>query len=130
MDLGLSSKFRFNRMHRQAVALHPAVATALADRLVDEDAHFWIGQAPALPEPPLLGGAPLVVHERGDARNIAQQPLSLVEPVAVPYLDTRGPRGALRILVGSSVITMMRLTPSAAIERVSSGTGIAPAASW
>src|SRR5215510_8569485 len=99
MDLGLSAELGLDWMHRQAVRLHTTIAAAFADRLVDEDAHFRVGQPAALAQPPLLGGAALVVHEGGDAGDVPEQPLSLVEPVAVPHFDTRSPHGALRILV-------------------------------
>src|SRR4029453_8251305 len=100
MDLRLAPELGLDRMHREAVALHAAVAAPLADRLIDEDTHLGVRQPAALAEPALLGGAALVVHERRHAGNIAQQSLRLVEPVAVPYLDPGGPGGALRVLVG------------------------------
>src|SRR5207245_8337647 len=61
MNLRLSSEFRLDRLHRQAITLHAAVAAAFTDRLVDEDPHRGIGELAALPEPPLLRRAALVV---------------------------------------------------------------------
>ena len=44
--------------------------------------------------------------------------------------STPGAHWTVPYLSGSSVMTTMRFTPSAWSERVNSGTGIAPAASW
>src|SRR5881628_395245 len=91
MDLGLPSEFGVDRLDGEAVTFHPAVAAALAHRLVDDDAHRGIGKLAALPKPPLLRRAPLVVDQRGHARDLAQPPLGLVEPVAMEDLHARGP---------------------------------------
>src|SRR4030095_14545612 len=99
MDLGLAPELRLDRVHRQAIALHAAVAAALAAGLVDDHAHRGIGQLAALAQPPLLRGAPLVVDERRDTRDVAEHPLRLVEAVAMPHLDAPRPHGGLRVLV-------------------------------
>src|SRR2546427_8770478 len=54
MDLRLAPELGLDRMHRQAVALHTAVAASLADRLVDEDAHLGVGPPAALANAPLF----------------------------------------------------------------------------
>src|SRR3546814_2185487 len=48
VDGALAAELGFHRHHRDAVGLHRAVAAALADQLVDEDAFGRIGIASAL----------------------------------------------------------------------------------
>src|SRR5262249_60177484 len=76
------------------------VAASSAHGLVNDTGHFRVGQSAPFARAALFGRAPLVVHERGDAGDVAEQPLRLVEPVAVPDFDTRRPQGALGVLVG------------------------------
>src|SRR5690606_20539821 len=70
------------RQHRDAVALHRAVAAALADVLVDEDAARRIRELALLAPPPLLGRAGLLVDQHGDAFDLAQPALHGVERLA------------------------------------------------
>ncbi len=73
----------FQRHDRQAVRLHAAVAAALADGIVDEDALGRIDENAALAAPALLGGAGLVVDQHGAALGLAQFALHGVELVAM-----------------------------------------------
>ncbi len=83
VDLPLSPVFRFDRLHGQAVGLHRTVATALADRLVDEHAPGRRFHLPALDPPPLLRRAHLVIDQHGDARRVAQFDLDFFQLPAV-----------------------------------------------
>src|SRR5688572_1806478 len=91
VDLGLAAELRVDRLHGQAVGLHPAVTAALAHRLVDEYAQGRIGQLAALAQAALLRRATLIVDEHGDARCVAQQHLGVHELVPVPHLDAPRP---------------------------------------
>ena len=51
--------------------LHAAIAAALADQLVDDDALVGIGKGAALAAAALLGGAGLVVDQHRDAGDLA-----------------------------------------------------------
>src|SRR6185437_16240343 len=87
VDRPLAAKFGLHRHDREAVRLRRAIAAALAHRLVDEDALGRIGVFAALAPAALLGGAGLVVDQDGDALDLAQIALNLVEPVAVVDVD-------------------------------------------
>src|SRR3546814_13825668 len=69
VDGALAAELGFHRHHGDAVGLHRAVAAALADQLVDEDAFGRIGIASALAAAAFFGGAGLVEeqHEVGRA---------------------------------------------------------------
>src|SRR5689334_16186529 len=99
VDLGLAPELRVHRLHRQAVRLRTAVAAAFAHRLVDVDAERRVLELAPLAQPALLGGAALIVDEDGHARNRAQHPLRLVEPIAVPDFGAATPQRALVVLV-------------------------------
>ena len=58
-----------------------------------------IGHRPALAPPPLLGGAGLVVDDDGDAGDLAEVALHLVQIVAVMHRGARREAAAGRILV-------------------------------
>ena len=113
VDRGLAAVRRVDRLHRQAVRLVAAVAAALADPLVDDDAEGRRGQLAAAAGPPLLGGARLVVDQHRGALHAGQHSLRLGEPAAVPHLDARREHGVASNRSGSSLVTMIRLTPSA-----------------
>src|SRR5207247_1745438 len=98
MDLRLAPELRLDGMHAEAVRLHAAVAAALAHRLVDEDAEVRILELAALAQATLLGGAALIVDERGHARRLTQDALRFVEPVTVPQLEPGRPARLLRTL--------------------------------
>src|SRR6185437_5471024 len=99
VDGALSAELGLDRLHRDAVRLVRAVATALADQLVDEDALGRIGILAALPAAALLGGAGLVVDDDGEARRLAQLALNSVELVAMADGDAGGEAGIRRVLV-------------------------------
>ena len=94
VDCALAAELGLERFHRQAVALHRAVATAFADELVDHDAPRRVGEFVALAAAPLLGGTRLVVHQHRNAFDVAQLALHRVEPVAMAHLDVGREAGA------------------------------------
>src|SRR5205085_10568162 len=85
IDRTLAAELGLDRHDRQAVRCGRAIATAFADEVVYDDALRRIGEAAALPPPALLGGAGLVVDDRGDAAHLAQLALHQIEFVAVPH---------------------------------------------
>src|SRR5207237_4178251 len=89
-----------HRLDREAVALVAAVAAPLAHPLVDEHACRRLPLCTSAPLPAGFGRALLVVDEDGDAGDVAQDAVGLVEAVAGPHLDAGGPSGALRVLAG------------------------------
>jgi hypothetical protein len=98
VDPALASELGLDRLHRQAVRLHRAVAAAFADELVDDHALRRILHRAALAAPALLGRAGLVVDDDARALHLAQLALDGVEVVAMahrhaagePRLDVRG----------------------------------------
>ncbi len=84
VDRALAAEFGLERLHRDAVRLHAAIAAALADQLVDDHALVGIGIAAALAAAAFLGGAGLVVEEqRRRPGSSAQFALHGVELVAM-----------------------------------------------
>src|SRR5690606_34059320 len=83
VDAALAAELGFHRLHAQAVALHRAVAAALAHQLVDDHGLGRRGQLAALAAAALLGGAGLAVDDRRGARDLAQLALDRIELVAV-----------------------------------------------
>src|SRR5207248_8434275 len=83
IDASLAAEFGVHGLHRQAVALHAAVAAPLADRLVDDDPGAADRLCAPLTQAPGLGRALLVVDEHRDALDAGQHLLRLVEPVPV-----------------------------------------------
>ena len=63
VDGALAAPFGLQRLHRDAIRFHAAVAAALADQFVDDDALVGIGERAALAAAALLGGAGLVVDQ-------------------------------------------------------------------
>src|SRR5262249_18916924 len=98
VDAPLAPELRLDRLDRDAVRLHAAVAAALADRLVDDDAPVGVGELAALAQAARLGRAGLVVDERRDTRVPAQRALHAVELVAVMARDAVG-EGAPRVFL-------------------------------
>ena len=74
VDGALAAELGLQRLHRDAVRLHAAVAAALADQFVDDDALLGIGERAALAAAALLGGAGLVVDQHGAAGDFATAP--------------------------------------------------------
>src|SRR6185312_1618987 len=52
VDGALAAELRLQRLHRYAVGFHTAVAAALADKLIDDDALVRIRECAALPATP------------------------------------------------------------------------------
>src|SRR5262249_7628817 len=70
IDGALAPELGLERLHRNAVRLHAAIAAALTYQLVDDHALVGIGELVALAPAALLGRAGLVVDEHGDAWNL------------------------------------------------------------
>ena len=86
----LASELGLYGLHRQAVALLPTVATALAHALVDEYPKRWLGDLVAFAQTALLGSAQLIVDQHRDTRNRCQPFLRLDHSGAVPDLNFVG----------------------------------------
>ena len=100
MDATLLAELRRHWYDGEAVALHRAVAAALAHRLVDEDVPGWILEEPLLPEPASLRRAPLVVHDDGDPGDLAQPLLHLGQAVAPEDLHPARPARVPSVVPG------------------------------
>src|SRR5262249_35823910 len=72
VDRALAAELGLERLDREAVRCDAAVAAALADELVDDDAPRRVREFVALAAPALLGRAGLHVDDRGDALLLAQ----------------------------------------------------------
>src|SRR5258708_36972085 len=83
VDRPLAAELGLDRHDREAIGLRRAIAAALADGLVDEDALGRIGVLAALAAAALLGGAGLVVDQDRDAGHLTQSAAGLVEPGAM-----------------------------------------------
>ncbi|CAB4810554.1 unannotated protein [freshwater metagenome] len=90
IDVCLAPEFGLYRLHRQAVALLPTVATALAHALVDEHPKRGRRGLVAFAQTSLLGGAQLIVDQHRDTRNRSQPFLRLDHSGAVPNLNFVG----------------------------------------
>src|SRR3546814_14085986 len=89
VDGALAAELGFHRHHRDAVGLHRAVAAALADQLVDEDAFGRIGIASALTAAAFLGRPGLAGAHPPDARPAYPPPPDQRDIVAVLSAATR-----------------------------------------
>src|SRR6185436_8019755 len=87
------------RLHRDAVRLHAAVAAALANQLVDDDALLGVRERAALPAAALLGGTGLVVDEYGAAGDFRKFLLHRLQVVAMVEGDALRPFDAGRIFL-------------------------------
>ena len=97
VDGALAAPFGHQRLHRDAIRFHAAVAAAFADQIVDHHALVGIGEGAALAAAALLGGAGLVVDQDADAGHVAEFALHGVELVAVMHGQTARPVGILGI---------------------------------
>ncbi len=100
VDQPLAAELGLQRLDREAVRFHAAVAAAFAHRLVDDDPLCGIGIFIFLAAAALLGGAGLVVDQRRYPGSLAQLPLHGVQVVAVPDGDAGRPLRAVRIFLG------------------------------
>src|SRR5690606_10945373 len=75
IDGALTAELRFERDDGHAIRFLSAIAAALADLGVDEDALVGIGKLAALAAAPLLRIAGLIVDESRDAFRLGQRPL-------------------------------------------------------
>ena len=110
----LAAELGLDRLDRDAVRLHAAIAAAFADQFVDDHALVRVGKGAALAAAALFGRAGLVVDQHRDA----------LAPRAARAARRRGRRGGgwwrpagnrslPAYLSGSSVTMAMRSTPSA-----------------
>ena len=99
VDLTLSAELGLQRLHRDAIGLHAAVAAALADQLVDDDALVGIGVVAALAAAALLGRAGLVVEQERDALDLGELALHGLQILAVMEARAGRPGDPARILV-------------------------------
>src|SRR6185503_11234467 len=87
VDRALAAPFGVERLYRHAVRLHTAVAAALADELVDDDALVGIGELAALAAAALLGRAGLVVDQYREAGHVGEAGLHRHQVVAMVDRD-------------------------------------------
>src|SRR6185312_11109635 len=78
VDPPLAAQFSLQRLHRDAVGDCRAIAAALANTLIDEDALVRIRVKTALAAATLLRRAGLVVDQDREALDLAQAPLHRV----------------------------------------------------
>src|SRR5690606_23677257 len=90
VDLALAPELGVLGQHRHAETLLPAVAAALADQGVDEDALGRVRHFPALAPAALFGGAGLVEDQNARALDLAQAVLHRVELAPVLELGAGG----------------------------------------
>src|SRR6516225_2517640 len=90
VDAALAAELGLDRDDGEAIRGGRAIAAALADELVDDDAPRRRRELAALAFAALLGGACLVVDQHRDAWNVAELPLHRVELVAVMQCRARG----------------------------------------
>lgn len=129
VDGALTAVRGLQRHYRQAIRLHAAIAAALADGAVDQQAARRIRELVLLAAPALLGRAGLVVDQHGDAGRGAQLALHRVQVAAVVHLDA-GAQGDAAVFSGSSVVTTMRATFSPRSCWQICGTDIGPSTGW
>ena len=97
IDPRLTPELGLHRFDAQTVRNPPAIATALAHRLVDDHQLRRLRRQPTLALPPSLGRASLVVNQNRDTRHLAQLPLHRIQIIAVPYPYPRSPPGPASI---------------------------------
>ena len=83
VDVALAAEVGLQRLHAHAIALHAAVAAALADQRVDHHPRGRVDHGAALAAAALFGGTGLVINDDGGAFDLAQRALHRVEHVAV-----------------------------------------------
>src|SRR6185503_13078141 len=91
VDRALAAPFGVERLYRHAVRLHTAVAAALADKFVDDDALVRIGELAALAAAALLGRAGLVVDQHRKPRHVGERGLHRHQVIAVMDRDAGRP---------------------------------------
>ncbi len=83
VDGALAPEFGFQRLHRDAVRLHRAIAAAFADRGIDDHAALRILQRSPFTTPAFFGSARLHEHDGGSALHFAQRFHDGVELIAM-----------------------------------------------
>ena len=94
VDLALAAKLGLQGLHAQAVGLHAAVTTALANQRVDHHPLGRVNQRAALAPAALFGGAGLVIDDDRGALDLAKLPLQDIEQVAVRHGHAHGQAAA------------------------------------
>src|SRR5258708_11540150 len=79
VDLPFAAEFSFERLHRNAIRGLRAITAAFADEVVDEDALRRIRIKSPLAAAAFFGGAGLIVDQNGQALDVAQFALNLVQ---------------------------------------------------
>ena len=97
VDGALAAPFGRQRLHRDAIRFHAAIAAAFADEIVDHHALVGIGESAALAAAAFLGGAGLVIDEDAHAGHGGELALQRVEFVAVMHSQSARPIGALGV---------------------------------
>ena len=87
VNRALTAQLCFIRHHGHAVRLHAAIATALANILVDEHPLIRVREQTALTTAALLGGAGLDIDDRADAFMLAVGLLHVRHLVALMHFD-------------------------------------------
>ena len=95
----LAAPLGLERLDRDAVRLHAAIAAALAHQLVDDDALVGIGKSVALAAAAFFGGAGLIVDQHRDAGNFGKFLLHRDQVVAMMDGKALRPFGVGRIFV-------------------------------
>ena len=132
VDAALAAELGLQRLDRQAVALHRAVAAAFAHQLVDDHALGRVDHRAALAAAALLGGAGLVVDDDGDARDLAQLALHVVELVAVVHGHARREAASRPSYFSGSSVTTTMLAHALGVELARScpAPSSAPSTGW
>src|SRR5579862_4945307 len=97
IDLALASEFGFQRFDADAIRGPGAIATTLANKLVDEGALRRIRHKAALAPPPLFRRAGLIVDHDRHAADFAQFLLDRIEIAAMLDARARGKVGDLML---------------------------------
>src|SRR5258708_39301670 len=89
VDLPFAAEFGVERLHRNAIRGLRAIAAAFTDEVVDEDALRRIRIKSPLAAAAFFGGAGLIVDQNGQALDVAQFALNLVQFPAMMNCRTR-----------------------------------------
>jgi len=83
VDAALAAEFGFQRLDRQAVGLHRAIATALTHQLIDDDTFGRVHHRAALAAATLFSGAGLVVNDGAASLDFTELALDAVQFITV-----------------------------------------------
>src|SRR6185437_15919927 len=97
IDGALAAPFGHQRLHRDAVRFHTAIAAAFADQIVDHHALVGVWEGAAFAAAALFRGAGLIVNKNAHARHGGQVALQRIEFVTMMHGQTARPLGILGI---------------------------------